>query len=148
MFCLSHYFHILLPYFVSVVLCPHVSSMFCLPYTKSASHLHLAAMYSVCHIVPHLTTLFYLSHIISTHQCHVLALSFYAHDAVPYFICLTLCCCLTIIFFLSYFMPASTIIFPVSNIYWRENTLPKYGIHKFCVFGFIYFKTCLTISAS
>lgn len=117
MFCLSHYFRISLPYFISVVLCPHVSSMFCLSHTKSTSHLNLAAMYSVCYIIPTSHYTFYISHITSTHQCHVLALSYYVHDVVPYFISLTICCCLTTIFFLSYFMPASNIFCPVSNMY-------------------------------
>jgi len=106
MFCLSHYFHISLPYFASVVLCSHVSSMFCLPHTMSTSHLHLAAMYSVCHVIPTshyiffspshyvhtsvpcsgsvilcpwCSTIFYPSHIMLLSDYHILPLLLYAH---------------------------------------------------------------------
>jgi len=140
------------------VLCPHVSRMFCLSHTKSTLHLNLAAMYSVCHIIPTSHYTFYLFHVMSTHQCHVLALSYYAHDAVPslsqfvavslpYFSSLTLC------LHLPYFVLFQTCIkgkifyhsmdstnYVCLDLYVLKNFLP-FQLHKFVNISY----TCLSI---
>ena len=135
------YVHMLVACFVSLTLFPHQSTIYFLCNVMSASSCYVFCMSHNTQISLHF---FSLSHI----SVPVLALSHYTHDAVPYFISLTLCCCLTTMFFLSYFMPPSTIFCPVSNMYYIKNILPKYWIHEFCMFGFLFFKPCLTISPS
>jgi hypothetical protein len=123
-FCLLHYVHILLPTFIFVMLCPHFSIILCLSHTVPTSHYHLfssiiphitTVFFSNSHYVhtsvpcsgsltlrPPLSTMFWLSHIMSTPQCHVLALSHYVHTLVPCSGSLTLHPHLSTMFWLSH----------------------------------------------